>query len=117
MNDIELRLTPQTGINGAGARGVVRNEFVAADVVHHAASLVFNATTWPLCNEAALGIVEINLATRNNNLRIELLRMLAGVFCVFLLRHEATLLCNSNSPFGMDIAYYGVIHQYWGANE
>jgi hypothetical protein len=34
-----------------------------------------------------LGIVEINLAIWYNNLRIELLRMLAGVFCVFLLRH------------------------------
>jgi hypothetical protein len=65
----------------------LRNEFVAADVVHHATAFVFNAATWPLRNETTLGIVEINLAIWYNNLRIELLRMLAGVFCVFLLRH------------------------------
>ena len=87
MNDIELRLAPQTGVNGAGARGVLRNEFVAADVVHQAALFVFNAATWPLRNETALGIVEIILAIGYSDLCIELLRMRASVFCVFLRWH------------------------------
>ena len=47
MNDIELCLTPQTRVDGAGARGALRNELVAADVVHHAAFGVFNAASWP----------------------------------------------------------------------
>jgi hypothetical protein len=87
MNNIQLRLTPQTGVNGAGARGALRNELVAADVVLHAAFGIFNAATGPLRNETALGIVEIILAIRYRNLRIELLRMLGSVFCVFLRWH------------------------------
>ena len=47
MNDIELCLTPQTRVDGAGARRALRNELVAADVVHHAAFGVFNAASWP----------------------------------------------------------------------
>ena len=87
MNDIQLRLTPQTGVDGAGARGALRNELVAADVVHHAAFGVFNAATGPLRNETALGIVEISSAIGCNDLRIELLRVLASVFRVFLRWH------------------------------
>jgi hypothetical protein len=67
MNDIQLRLTPQTGVNGAGARGALRNELVAADVIHHATFGIFNAATRPLRNETALGIVEIILAIGHRN--------------------------------------------------
>ena len=87
MNDIQVRLTPQTGVDGAGARRALRNELVAADVVPHAAFGVFNAAPGPLRNETALGIVEISSAIGCNDLRIELLRMLASVFRVFLRWH------------------------------
>ena len=87
MNDIELCLTPQTRVDGAGARRALRNELIAADVVHHATFGVFNAASWPLRNETPLSIVEVALAIGHRNLRIELLRMLASVFCVFLRWH------------------------------
>ena len=87
MNDIELCLAPQTGVNGAGAWGVLCNEFVAADVVHHAASFVFNATAWPLRNKATLGVIEIALPVGYGNLCIAQLRMRACLFCMFLRWH------------------------------
>jgi hypothetical protein len=99
-----LCLTPQTGVNGAGARGALHNELIAADVVDHATTFVFNAATWPLRNKAPLGIIEVVLAIGHGNLCIMQLRMRACVFCLFLRWHEGILLCISDSPLGMYLA-------------